>query len=133
MSNTSNMKVLEKKSASVALLEFIEERTEYEHKHKLSHDSRSYEVRRKFKAAGILPKYTDDKELGDFQVMPSSDLDVISDKSIFKINSILKDIDPKTEKMKRVRKVSYTDIKLCGCFDCQKKTDKNQLTVNPAE
>ena len=133
MSKTGNMKVLDRTNAGVALAQFLQERNEYEHKHQLNHNERNYEVRRKFKSAGILPEYTRDDSLGDFQITPSTDLDVISDKSIFDINTILKEIDPKTDKMKRVRKVKYTGINTCGCFRWQRKTDLAKLRVNPAK
>ena len=133
MSKTINMKVLDRTNADVALAQFLTERNEYEHKHQLSHNDRNYEVRRKFKNAGILPKYTNDDALGDFQITDSTDLDVISDESVFKINTVLKEIDKKSKLLVRVRKVKHTKIKVCGCFKCQEQVDVGELKVNPAK
>ena len=137
------MKVLDKRSASSALKAFLSERNEYEHKHQLSHNDRNYNVRKKFKLAGILPKYTDDEALGDFLITPSCDLDLISSESLKKINRHLEDYNTylKKEKIKgadeslikRVRKPQYTPPETCGCFDCQKKTNPDKLTVNTAK
>lgn len=142
MSETKNMQVIDKVSASSALASFLIERNEYEHKHQLSHNDRNYEVRKKFKTAGILPEYTNDKALGDFQITPSSDLDLVANKSLAKINKRLKDYNKTLKKgtgakgeslIERIRKVEYTPSESCGCFDCQSQADETKLKVNPAK
>jgi len=79
------MKVLERIPEDVALAKFIKDRLEYEAKHGLNHNSRSFETRKKFGAAGFWPVYTDDTAIGDFQITPSTDLRVFSKATLKKL------------------------------------------------
>ena len=67
---------------------FIQERLAYEEKNNLDHNSRPYHVRKRFKAAGIMPKggYTNDEALGELPIGSDSDFDLLSVDTIHAID-----------------------------------------------